>query len=173
MKEMVVRTGQSFASPASTVWSLLCNSTMDVTTTLLFKLGVPHPVQCRVPDGHGGVGSERECVSDQGIVHQRILEWVPQQRLTIRVERTDLRIEKYVREMVETFDIVPTTAGVRVTRTTHVWTRGRFHLLKKLVLFFSLKQVHRYVFRNWRRLADRENHAARPPRSGAPSSPGL
>jgi hypothetical protein len=173
MNEMVVRTGQSFASPASTVWSLLCNSTMDDTTTLLFKLGVPHPVQCRVPDGHGGVGSERECVSDQGIVHQRILEWVPQQRLTIRVERTDLRIEKYVREMVETFDIVPTTAGVRVTRTTHVWTRGRFHLLKKFVLFFSLKQVHRYVFRNWRRLADRENRAARPPRSGAPSSPGL
>ncbi len=134
MPEMTIRTGQSISGPASTVWSLLCNSRMDDTTTLLFRLGVPHPVRCRVPDGHGGVGSERECESDRGIVHQRILEWEPEKRLTIRMERTDLGIQKYVREMVETFDLVGISGGVRVTRTTRVWTHGRFRTLKKMVL---------------------------------------
>lgn len=153
------------------MWSLLCNSRMDDTTTLLFRLGVPHPVRCRVPDGHGGVGSERECESDRGIVHQRILEWEPEKRLTIRMERTDLGIQKYVREMVETFDLVGISGGVRVTRTTRVWTHGRFRTLKKMVLYFGLKQVHWYVFRNWRRLADRENLASRTPGMGSPMSP--
>jgi hypothetical protein len=173
MKEMEVRTGQSFSNSASTVWTLLCNSKMDDTSTLLFKLGVPHPVQCRVPDGHGGVGSERECESDQGIVHQRILEWVPDQRLTIRMERTDLQIQKYVREMVETFDILARPTGVQVTRTSRVTLHEGFHPLRRWLLFFSLKQVHRYVFRNWRRLADERTRAGMAPRTGSPLNPTL
>jgi len=128
-------------------------------------------VQCRVPDGHGGVGSNRECTSDQGIVHQRILEWEPEKRLTIRMERTDLRIHEYVREMVETFDLVGIPGGVRVTHITRVWTQGWFRTLKKIVLYLSLKEVHRYVFRNWRRLAELENLATTTSGRRSPSIP--
>jgi len=152
-REMTVRTRRTFLSPASTVWPLLCNSRMDATSGPLFKLGVPHPVECRLPDGHGGVGSERECISDQGVVHQRILVWRPEKQLSFRMEQADLYFQKFVREMVETFDLVPTTTGVMVTRTTRVWVRGRLSLLKKWLLFVGVKQVHRYVFRNWQRLA--------------------
>jgi len=148
-----VRTRQSFDCPASTVWSMLCNSRMDGTSKLLFRLGVPQPVQCRVTDGHGGVGSERECISDQGVVHQRILEWVPNQTLSFRMERTDMSFQKFVREIGDTFEIVPTRVGVVVTRTTRVSTIGRFPVFRRATLYLGLKQVHRYVFQNWRRLA--------------------
>ncbi len=124
-----------------------------------------------MPDGHGGVGSERECVSDQGIVHQRILEWVPEKRLSFRMERTDLHFQRYVSEIVDTFDFVATSEGVGVTRTTQVWTKGHFQLLKKFALFLSLTQVHRYVFRNWRRLAKRGSPILNPLGSGSSTTP--
>lgn len=154
MEGLVVRTKQTFSSPAGTVWSLVCNSRMDGAPMLLFKLGVPQPVECRLPDGRGRVGGERECVSDQGTVHQRILEWVPEKRLRFRMEKTDLRFQRYVREIVDTFDFAPVVGGVEVTRTTEVATKGRLQFVKKLLLRLSLKQVHRYVFRNWHRLAE-------------------
>jgi len=128
---------------------------MDASAPPLLALGVPVPLECRLPDGHGGVGSERECVSDQGVVHQRILVWTPEKQLSFRMEQTDLYFRRFVREMVETFDLVPTTTGVTVVRTTKVWVRGRFALPKKFLLFVGLKQVHRHVFRNWQRLAER------------------
>jgi hypothetical protein len=172
MKPLMVRTSQSFPGPVRTVWSLVCNSRMDGSSALLFKLGVPQPVECRLPDGHGGVGSERECVSDQGVVHQRILQWIPEKRLSFRMERTDLRFQRYVIEIVDTFDFNTSGARAGVTRTTQVWVKGPFQLLKKVALFLSLKQVHRYVFRNWRRLAERGTPSPGPRDSGSPSAGG-
>jgi hypothetical protein len=150
-------------------WSLICNSRMDGSSTLLFKLGVPQPVRCQMPDGRGGVGSERECVSDQGVVHQRILVWEPEKCLSFRMEQTDLGFQRYVREIRERFDLVTTQVGVEVTRTTTVWTKGRWQVLKQLALFVSLKQVHRYVFRNW---VDTARRSRTPPgRWGAETTP--
>jgi hypothetical protein len=152
---MIVQTSWHFRCPASTVWPLLCNSHMDASTTPLFELGVPHPVECRLPDGHGGVGSERECVSEQGVVHQRILVWEPERRLSFRMEDTDIYFLRFVKEIEETFDLVPDNdSGVKVTRTTQVTVKGRFQFLKCCLIYVGLKQVHRYVFRNWRRLAN-------------------
>jgi len=171
MRELTVRTRQTFACSASTVWSLMCNSRMDDTTTLLFKLGVPQPVQCRVVDGKGGVGGERECISDQGVVHQRILVWMPEKCLAFRMESTDMNFRKYVRDIADTFELVATTAGVVVTRTTRVSTQGRSQFFRRLPLFVSLKQVHRYVFRNWERLARKGTTTPSVLESGSASAP--
>ena len=132
---------------------MLCNSKMDRSSTLLFKLGVPQPIECRLPEGQGGVGSVRECVSDQGVVRQRILVWVPEERLSFRMEGADLSSAKSVAEVEDTFDLVARDPGVTVTRTTSVQVVGRFRWLKAAALYFGLKHVHRYVFRNWHRLA--------------------
>jgi hypothetical protein len=153
MSGTFVQTSQRFPGPASNVWPLLCNSHMDGSPRLWFRFGVPQPVECRLPDGHGGVGSERECISDQGIVHQRILEWIPERRLSFRMEKTDLRFQRYVREIVDTFDLQARVNTVTVTRRTEVVLKGRFQWLKAVALYLSLKQVHRYVFRNWLKLA--------------------
>jgi hypothetical protein len=169
MNNLAVRTRRSFPFSASVVWPLLCNSRMDGTSSLLFKLGVPQPLECRVPDGHGGVGSERECISDQGVVHQRILVWEPERCLSFQLERTDMNFQRFVTDVVDTFDLAPTNAGVVVTRTTTAGIRGRFQMVRKFVLFLSLKQVHRYVFRNWRRLAERRTPVHVPAETGPTS----
>lgn len=126
---------------------------MDRSSTLLFKFGVPQPIECRLPEGHGGVGSERECVSDQGVVHQRILVWVPEEKLSFRMEKTDLASARSVPDIEDTFDLAPTATGVAVTRTTSARVIGSFRPLKKIALFLALKHVHRYVFRNWEKTA--------------------
>jgi hypothetical protein len=157
---LTVRTRWSFRTPASAVWPLICNSRMDPSSSPLFELGVPRPIECRVPDGTGGVGSERECVSDQGVVHQRILEWTPEKHLSFRMERTDIGFRPLVDGLMDSFDFAPTKRGVTLTRTTRVWVRGRFPCAKEFLLFVGLKHVHRYVFRNWQRLAESASASA-------------
>jgi Polyketide cyclase / dehydrase and lipid transport len=171
MSKVVVRTTQSFPCRPGAVWPLLCNSRMDGRSTLLFRLGVPQPVQCSVPDGQGGIGSERECTSDQGVVRQRILEWDPERRLSFRMERTDMEFQKFVREIGDTFELVPSHRGTEVTRTTTVRTTGGLHPLRTMGLRIGLKHVHRYVFRNWQRLALLSVTTARAMESAAPSTP--
>jgi len=170
MKAMVVRTTRSFPCPPRTVWTLMCNSRMDYARTLPFRLGVPQPVQCRVTDGHGGVGSERECISDQGVVNQRILVWAPERRLMFRMERTDMDFQRFVQDIVDTFDLVPSSSGVTVTRTTEVSTKGRFAIIHRFTLFVSLKQVHRFVFRNWLRLAKQATASPSPAERASPDT---
>jgi hypothetical protein len=87
------------------------------------------------------------------VVHQRILEWSPPDHLSFRMERSGLAVERFVESIVETIDLVPTPGGVFVTRTTTVGVRGRWPRLRALLLSIGLKDVHRYVFRNWQRLA--------------------
>jgi len=150
---IVVRTRHAFLSPADRVWPLLCNSKMDRRSALLFRLGVPQPLECRLPDGRGAVGNERECVSDQGVVRQKILIWEPERRLVFRMEKSTIDSAKSVSEIEDAFLLVPNGTGVTVFRTTTAGTVGRFRFAKKFALGIALKQVHRYVFRNWDRLA--------------------
>ena len=150
---MIVQTSCQINAPADTIWPLLCNSRMEATQSCLFGLGLPQPVQCRLPDSDGGVGSTRQCISDRGIVEQQILIWDEPKRLSFRMEKTDIYFRKFVREIVESFDLVPTDASTtKLTRTTNVTLHGRFQLVKRLILFIGLKKVHRFVFRNWQRL---------------------
>ena len=155
---MIVRTSRLFLCPASAVWPLLCNSQMEDSTTPLFGLGVPRPVRCRLPDGQGGVGSGRECVSDRGVVRQRILIWDPEKRLSFRMEDTDIWFRSFVREIVDTFDLAELNGShVRITRTTEVTMKGRFRPVKACLLFVGLKHVHRFVFESWRRSTERRH----------------
>lgn len=151
-RTMLIRTRRPFHSPAGVVWPLLCNSKMDRSNSLLFRLGVPQPLECRLPAGDG-VGAERECVSDQGTVHQRILEWVPERALAFRMETNDLPSAKGIEAIEDRFEIEPIRRGVAVYRQTRVQVAADYPLLKRLELRLGLKQVHRYVFRNWQRLA--------------------
>jgi len=167
----VVRTQHSFDHTAGAVWSLMCNSQMEDSASLLFKLGVPKPIQCRVTDNRPGVGSERECVSDQGVVRQRILVWAPAKCLSFRMESTDMPFRKHVRDLVDTFDLESARGGVVVTRTTQVWTQGRFQFVERFALYISLKKVHRFVFGNWERLANQGATSSASLESGSPPTP--
>lgn len=148
---MIVRTRRNLPFSASAVWPLLCESEMHGAPALPFRLHAPRPIACRLPSGPGGVGGERECVTDQGRVRQRILEWAPPARLRFRMERTDLPQLRAVADLVDTFDLAPGPRSTVVTRTTVVRFRPPVSFARRFLLFLGLKEVHRYVFRSWRR----------------------
>lgn len=151
---MVVRTMWYFSQPPEVIWPLLCNSRMEPTTSCLFGLGLPQPQQCRLPDGQGGVGSTRQCISDRGVVEQTILVWEESRHLAFSMDRSDLYFRSCVISIVDDFELTLTPqGGTRATRTTSVQVIGWFRWLKQMALWVGLKQIHRFVFRNWQRLA--------------------
>lgn len=150
---MAVATTWHFQFPASSLWPLLCNSKMVQGGSPIFKLGIPLPLECRLPEGEGGAGSERECVSDKGTIHQRIVTWEPEKKLSFKMEKADFEILSGVTGIEDTFDLIPSDHEVTVTRTTVVELSGSILFMKKIRLFFGLRQVHRFVFQNWQSLA--------------------
>jgi uncharacterized protein YndB with AHSA1/START domain len=151
---MLVRTTTLVRRPPEAVWPLLCDSRITSTPRCpVFRLGAPTPVECRLPAGPGEVGASRQCVSDQGVVHQRITEWSPPARLAFRMERTDLPFGSCVSALSDTFELTPAAGGraTRLTRTTRVEVRGRLRWARALAVGIGLKAVHRFVFRDWRR----------------------
>lgn len=145
---MKIRTSTRLPSDPETVWPLLTGSTMDVPGC--FCLGLPKPVACELPDRRGGVGAERRCISDRGVVVRRITEWSPPSHLEFRMVSTTHCWSDQVESIVEEFRMEPTAGGARLTRTTTLTATGPFRLLKELGFYLGLKRVHLYVFRNWR-----------------------
>ncbi len=146
---MKVRTSYLMDASPQAVWPLLCDSAMEVRPPLVFWLGIPRPKICRLPSGVGGVGQPRECVSDQGSIKQRILQWDEPRRLCFEMTKTDMSFGGHICRLVDSFDLqaVPTDR-TRVTRTTDVVLVGRFQAAKAAAVYVGLKAVHRYVFKN-------------------------
>ena len=150
---MIIRTTCKINAAAEEVWPLLCDSQMKPESSLLFKLGVPQPQKCKLPDGDGGVGKMRQCISDRGVIEQEILEWEPPTRLSFRMEYTDLYFKNDVDSILETFEIQSLgEMKSRLTRITQIEVGGKFQMFKRGLFFLGLKKVHRFVFRNWKQI---------------------
>ncbi|MGK5440326.1 hypothetical protein ACSNN7_00605 [Micromonospora sp. URMC 105] len=119
----------------------------------MFRLGAPTPVECFLSAGPGAVGAPRQCVSDRGVVYQRITEWSPPARLAFRMELTDLPFASCVSAMSDTFELTPAAGGraTQLTRSTRVDVRGRLRWARAVAVWIGLKAVHRFVFGDWRR----------------------
>ena len=139
-------------SPAE-LWPALCDSAVELIPRCpVFYLGTPRPTECRLPDGPGEVGAARQCVSEQGVVRQRITVWEPPARHEFRMEETDLCFNRFVDGLGDVFDLVPEGTGTRITRTTMVSVRSRFAVVLYPALWVGMKSVHRFVFRSWQRM---------------------
>jgi len=147
---MRVRSTRVLAVPIEDLWPMLCDSRMsEPHRSPLFRLGLPRLVECRLPDGEGGIGRHRECMAANGSVHQEITVWEPPSRLEFRMTRTNLVHRWFFASMVEEFRLVAVGGGAtRITRITTGRIKPHLYLLCP---FFKLglKEVHRYVFRNW------------------------
>jgi hypothetical protein len=127
---------------------------MDPRIPCFFRLGIPKPVECRLPDGRGGVGARRQCVSDRGVVQQRITHWEEQRVLRFQMEDTTLYFRPCVTAILEEFVLEPIGPDTtRVTRTTDISVSGIGRFAKAMVMCAGTKCVHRYVFKNWARPA--------------------
>ncbi len=151
---MIVRTTWRFAQPPEIIWPLLCDSRMEPSKSWLFRLGLPQPRQCRLPNGQGGVGSARQCISDRGVIDQTIVAWDKPNHLAFRMEGSDMNFRAFVSSLVDDFELAPTPeGGTMATRITSVHVIGWFRGMKSALVRVGLKKVHRFVFRAWERLA--------------------
>jgi hypothetical protein len=88
------------------------------------------------------------------MVEQTILVWEPPRHLAFSMDRSDLYFRSCVPSIVDDFELAPTPdGGTRATRTTSVIVIGWSRWAKQVSLWVGLKKVHRFVFRNWERLA--------------------
>lgn len=83
---MKIKTSTMIQAAPETIWPLLTNSSMEVPGC--FCLGLPRPLSCELPSGEAGVGAERRCISDRGVIVQRITDWSPPQRLQFKMVTT-------------------------------------------------------------------------------------
>lgn len=151
---MTVRTSSTFLASPSDMWPLLYRSKMDGDQPCYFLCGLPKPLECRLPGETGGVGGTRECVSDKGVIRQRITEWEPAKKLSFELVQTDIYFGPCVESIVENFELAPAHGGGTViTRTTHFRFRKSYGVFAAIPMCIGLKAIHRYVFRNWRRLS--------------------
>jgi hypothetical protein len=149
-----IRTSCIIDRPAEVIWPLLCSSKMDSRIPCAFRFGIPKPIECRLPEGEGGVGRERQCISNRGVIHQRITCWDESRCLRFEMEDTNLYFRPCVRAIGEEFileELGP--SRTRLTRTTTLTVSGVGRAFKAAVMAAGLKCVHHYVFRNWQRLA--------------------
>ncbi|MET8526888.1 hypothetical protein [Micromonospora sp. NPDC005172] len=150
---MIVRTRWMMPHPPELLWPALCDSRLELQPRCpVFYLGTPRPTTCRLPEGPGEVGVARQCVSEQGVVRQRITTWEPPVRLAFHMESTDLGFHRFVDQLGDVFELTRTERGTQVTRTTTVTVRGFGRAALYPALWVGLKSVHRFVFRNWQQM---------------------
>ncbi|GAA4345374.1 SRPBCC family protein [Flaviaesturariibacter amylovorans] len=152
---MTISTTQTYPAPAAALWPLLFGSRMDRRHPCRLLCGLPKPVECRLAEAEGGVGKTRECVSDKGVIRQEITAWVPNELLAFELKETNLYFGPCVNSIRERFELKALPGGgTSITRTTDFRIRRPFRLLLALPMAIGLKNIHWYVFRNWKQLSE-------------------
>jgi hypothetical protein len=146
------------------VWPLLCRATLTLPAPLLFRLGLPRPVACRL----GKDGRTRECVTDRGRVVQRIVERRAPERLAFERVSDTAGLERWVRSMKDTFILEELEGGMRLTRRTEIAPR----VCAGPLLRIALPVIHRYVNRNFKLLAENVSSVPEAPPPAPPRPDG-
>jgi hypothetical protein len=151
---MQIRSEWVFDCEAQHIWPNFLQSKMDETRPILFRLGIPKPMSCKVLEGEGKVGNTRQCTTDLGTIDQRILTFEENRRLRYRMIRSTVWCRAWVGHLEDVFSLTPLGDGkTRVERRTEFKAAGWLSGLKQVALWAALRQAHVYAARNWRRLA--------------------
>jgi hypothetical protein len=149
-----VSTGIQIAADPMIVWERLCDSEMPATAPCEFMLGrpfgMPQPIRCELPDGPGGVGASRRCVSDRGVINQRITEWMPGARLAFELESDGANLNRHVVSMRDVFELGAAQCGTRLVRHTTFHPAGPCPRLRGLALRVALRRVHRFTLNGFK-----------------------
>ena len=145
------------AAPVHAVWAALCDVEMPATAPCEFRLGrfgPPRPVRCELPNGPGGVGATRRCMSDRGTITQRVTEWAAGERLAFELMTEDAGLGVHVAAMRDVFELTVAGGGTRLTRRTELVPRGPCPRLRGLALGFAVRRVHRFTMRGFQQVAE-------------------
>jgi hypothetical protein len=122
----------------------------------IFRLGLPCPME--TTNGGNQVGADRQCVFSDGVViHERISEFIPQERLTFEVSEQPTHPESYGHVTLHRgrFDLRDNHDG-----TTTLIGTSWYTLHVRPLWYFNLwtedmtRQVHLRVMRHIQRLAE-------------------
>lgn len=103
--------------------------------------------------GEGGVGQKCQCISNSGIINQRITHWDVPNFLRFLMQDTTLYFRPCVNSIQEEFVLVPIgDTKTQIACTTIIHVTGIASLAKGLIMIMGMKFVHRYVFKNWSRI---------------------
>lgn len=151
---MMLESHWIFNSSPEHIWPHFFQAEMDRSRPLLFRLGIPKPLSCRVLEGVPAVGNTRQCTTDQGTINQRIVVLKPFRQLTYQMQDSTVWCRQWIGCLEDTFTLDPLPNGqTQVRRKTQFKGAGLLAPLKTLALRIALAQAHRYAAKNWRRLA--------------------
>lgn len=151
---MQVKTSIHINASKAKIWPLLFGSKMDDKHPCRTLMGLPKPVECKLEDNQGGVGANRLCVSDKGIIKQNILEWKPEELLAFEMKETDIYFGPCVESIIENFQLTTAPKGGTILTRTTVFKLSKNKLLLTPTLAIGLKSIHNYVFKNWKKLSE-------------------
>lgn len=150
---MLIVSRWTFECEPRHIWPNFLHATMDRSRPLLFRLGIPKPMSCKVLEGRGAVGNTRQCTTDQGTIDQRIVAFEPDRRLRYQMIDSTVWCRNWVGHLEDEFILTPLGDGrTQVERRTEFRARGWLKPIRQIGLWVALRQAHRYAARNWRRL---------------------
>ena len=138
------------------VWDCLCNAKMEISSPWWFKVGIPTPKQCLVVNENKGIVTDRQCQTSQGIINQKIIEWHPYYRLSFIPISNTIGLSNYVKNMKDTFFLKSLDEGVLLTRLTQIEITGFGSQIKGIALKFILKNIHIFVMKNFKIIAEKK-----------------
>lgn len=151
---MQVKSEWIFDCAPEHIWPHFLRATMDDHRPLMFRIGIPKPVSCRIMDAELAVGGTRQCTTERGTSDQEILEFVENRRLHYRMVNSSMPLSHWIENLEDTFSLEALPDGrTRVGRLTRFSARGPLAFLKQFGIAVFLRQTHSYAARNWRRLS--------------------
>jgi hypothetical protein len=136
------------------IWPHFLRAIMDDHRPLLFRIGIPKPVSCRIIDNEIAIGGTRQCTTERGTSDQRILEFSENRRLRYRMVSSSMPLSHWIADLEDTFTLTPLAYGrTRVGRFTCFTAAGPLAFVKEIGISVFLRQTHTYAARNWRRLS--------------------
>lgn len=142
------------------IWPCFLSATMDDHRPLMFRMGIPKPVSCRLLDTDLAVGAIRQCTTERGTSDQAILDFQENRRLHYRMVNSSMPLGHWIGKLEDTFTLTP-LGGRRtaVGRRTVFTAKSPVAFFKQIGIAVFLKQTHNYAARNWRRLSyERAGH---------------
>ncbi|MGH8778477.1 hypothetical protein [Paraburkholderia sp.] len=161
---MQIRSKWIFECEPQHVWPHFLHARMDASRPLLFRLGIPKPMSCRVLEGIPAVGNTRQCTTDRGTIDQRILQLERNRLLQYQMQNSTVWCRAWVGKLVDTFTLEALDDHRTLVRRTTEFDAagpGPLKTLRLIGLWVALSQAHRYAAKNWRRLAQEARGASR------------
>ena len=80
---------------------------MDDTYPLVFRLGIPKPISCKVLEGEAKIGHTRQCTTDKGYIRQNIVELEENHKLVYQMKESSVWCKNWVSFLQDSFILEP------------------------------------------------------------------